>query len=428
MNSWRATGVLSALTALTVSPAAFSQEVEPPVVEEAVECLTACPVEHPQVSLIDGVCTLGDGLGDGPNAVVISESLTLCAGDYLLTDQISVGVDGGEETALTLSAGVTVLADDATFLSVQRGSKLLAAGTSAQPVVLTSAQPEDLRAAGDWGGLVLNGFATLNVAGGVAEGEAGTGVYGGTNDTDSSGSIQYLRVEYGGAAVDEDNELNGIAFQGVGSGTFVDHVHVHENGDDGVEFFGGTVNVSNLLLTGNHDDSIDWTQGYRGTIDTVTVIQGPDADKGIEADGLSADPTALPLSDPTLRNVVLIGSGLEGSTGALFRVGTRVTLIDATISNFATCMSINGEDSTTAALNGELVMDNVVFNCPIAADPADLGAQALLASGGIRSLVAAAPAVEEGPAEAPSEEAPSEEAPSEEAPSEEAPSEEAPAP
>lgn len=391
----RTHSALVGLVALAGSSLSFAQEIEPPVVEEPLPDDSTCPVDHPQITLIDGACSIGDGLQNGANPVAITEDLVLNAGTYLLTDQISVGVDGGAGTFLILSAGVTLKGEGTTFISIQRNSMLFATGTASEPITLTSAQPEASRASGDWGGLVLNGNATLNVAGGVAEGEAGTGSYGGTNDADSSGFIQHLRVEFGGSAVDSDNELNGIAFQGVGSGTFVDNIHVRDNQDDGVEFFGGTVNVSNLLLTGNRDDSVDWTQGYRGTLDGITVIQGANGDNGIEADGLSADPNALPLSSPTLRNLTLVGSGVEGSAGALFRRGTRVTLENAVISGFPVCLEVDGTDSTLAALEGELVMYNVVLNCAIAATVDDAGAQALLADPSVRSIGPLPPVVED---------------------------------
>lgn len=356
------------------------------------ECVVACPVDHPQVSQVGDTCLIGDGLDDGASPVVMTEGLELCPGTYVLTDQLLVGDgsvgDAGAGTELGLHAGVTILGNEGTFISVQRGSRLVAEGSSAQPVVFTSAQPEAERAAGDWGGLVLNGRATINVAGGEAVGEAGTGTYGGDDDEDSSGVLRFVRVEFAGFAVDEENELNGIAFQGVGRGTIVDHVAVHQTTDDGVEFFGGTVGVNHVTISGAGDDSIDWTQGWRGTADTVTVLQSvagsaAAGQHGIEADGQGEDPTAQPFSSPTLRNLTLVGGGAAGSFGALLRLGTRATLVDSVISGFPVCLAVDGDESTAAALDGEIVLNNVTLNCDVPALETDVGAQALLAQPGV---------------------------------------------
>ena len=105
-----------------------------------------------------------------------------------------------------------------------------------------------LRDRADWGGLIINGNAPINVPGGEAIGEGDTGRYGGTNPDDSSGVLRYVRVEYAGTEFSPDNELNGIAFQGVGRGTQVEFVQVHFNQDDGIEFFGGTVDVKYAVV------------------------------------------------------------------------------------------------------------------------------------------------------------------------------------
>jgi hypothetical protein len=368
------------------------------------ECTLVCPVDHPQVSLIGETCVIGDGLADGATPVVITESLELCAGTYVVSDQLLIGDgaagDAGAGTELGLHAGVTLLGEAGSFVSVQRGSKLVAEGRADLPVVFTSARPEAERAPGDWGGLVLNGRATINVAGGEAAGEGGTGSYGGADDADSSGVLRFVQIEFAGFAVDAENELNGIAFQGVGSGTVVDNVSVSQSGDDGVEFFGGTVNVSNVVLAGNADDSIDWTQGWRGTADTVNVIQVAGVGQhGIEADGNADDPTAQPFSNPTLRNVTLQGAGNAGSFGALLRRGTRATIIDSTISGFPVCLVVDGADSTAAAVNGEMLLQNVTLACDVAANAEDVGAQALLAQPGV--AVVAAASVDAGAATTP---------------------------
>ena len=123
---------------------------------------------------------------------------------------------------------------------------------------------------GDWGGLTICGNATTT-AGVDAEAEVGGFIYGGTNDADNSGSIKYLVIKGTGAQINADSQYNGISFYAVGSGTTVENISVIDGADDGVEFFGGTVSASNLYLENNEDDSVDWTEGWNGTL-TNTYI------------------------------------------------------------------------------------------------------------------------------------------------------------
>ena len=140
---------------------------------------------------------------------------------------------------LTIEPGVKIYGEQATngTLIIAQGSKIMAEGTASAPIVMSSDAFEGSRARGQWGGLIINGSAPTNQ--GVTFGEGDTGAFGGNDPTDSSGVLRYVRVEYAGIEFSPDNELNGIAFQGVGSGTVVDHVQVHMNQDDGVEMFGG---------------------------------------------------------------------------------------------------------------------------------------------------------------------------------------------
>jgi hypothetical protein len=180
------------------------------------------------------------------------------------------------------------------MLVVRRSSQIIARGTAALPIIFSSSKLDGERARGDWGGLIINGRSTINsCAGGTgvceAFGEGGTGFYGGDDEADNSGVLEYVRVEFAGTLISPDNELNGIAFQGVGSGTTVDHIQVHMNADDGVEFFGGTVNVKHVLVTGVGDDSMDWTDGWRGRAQHIVLQQYDDGgDQGIDV-GMAAD-------------------------------------------------------------------------------------------------------------------------------------------
>lgn len=243
--------------------------------------------------------------GTFQNDVAISAQHT-----WVLAAPVIFGDDAGASSpTLTIPAGVTFLARGGTppsLLIIKRGAKIMATGTPDQPIIFTSAQPQGLRAPGDWGGIVINGRAPVNDLSPIGEG--GSGPYGGNDPADNSGVLRYVRVEFAGRIFTSDDELNGIAFQGVGSGTTVEFVQVHRNADDGVEFFGGTVNARNLVITGCLDDSIDWTSGWTGKLQFAVVQQyAGGADNGIEADNLSTNQAATPRSKPTLSNVTIIG-------------------------------------------------------------------------------------------------------------------------
>ena len=236
----------------------------------------------------------------------------------------------GEPARLTIQPGTRIVGELATrgTLVIERGAQIVADGTAEAPIVMTSDQPIGRRNRGDWGGLVINGRAPVNLPGGVGIGEGATGVYGGDIPNDDSGVLRYVRVEFAGIEFSPDNELNGIAFQAVGSGTTVEHIQVHFNKDDGVEFFGGTVDVKRVLLTAAGDDSIDWTFGWRGRMQFAVVQQrADDADNGIEADNNGNNHDLLPRSAPQIYNLTLVGDrspvfGGQGTDGMRLREGT----------------------------------------------------------------------------------------------------------
>ena len=243
---------------------------------------------------------------------------------------------------LTIEAGTTIYGQSETSgtLVIARGAQILANGTADAPIVMTSDQLVGERARGDWGGLIINGRAPLNVPGSEAEGEGDTGVYGGDDPDDDSGHLYYLRVEFAGAELSPDNELNGIAFQGVGRETEVDHVMVKFNKDDGLEFFGGTVEVKHVICFAIADDSYDWTDGWQGKGQFLIAMQmGDDADQGIEADNNGDANDLTPRSNPTIYNMTLIGDpyeypGLESDTGILLREGTAATIRNFIVKGF----------------------------------------------------------------------------------------------
>jgi hypothetical protein len=309
--------------------------------------------------------------GPGPSQVevvsgTITENVTWKAGDeILLRGGVFVG-DDVNETVLTIEPGAIIYGESSTkgMLVVTRNSKIMAEGTADAPIVMTSDKEPGQRSRGDWGGLIINGNAPLNT-GDEAYGEGGTGYYGGTNPHDNSGVLRYVRVEFAGREISPDNELNGIAFQGVGDGTTVDHVQVHMNKDDGIEFFGGTCNIKHAVLTGIADDCFDWTDGWTGKAQFIVAQQyGDDADQGFECDNNGEDNTAQPYSNPTIYNFTLIGApnGPESDIGVLLREGTKGQLYNGIIMGFGEYgLDIDHQQTFDNISNGELVVNNCLF-------------------------------------------------------------------
>ena len=281
-----------------------------------------------------------------------------------------------EPAILEIEAGTTIYGDSTSngTLIIAQGAEIHAHGTADAPIVMTSDQLEGERARGDWGGLIINGYAPLNIEGGEAQGEGDTGTYGGDDPEDSSGILEYVRVEFAGTEFSPDNELNGIAFQGVGSGTTVDHIMVKYNKDDGVEFFGGTVEAKHVICFGIADDSFDWTDGWTGKGQFWLAIQsGDDADNGFESDNNGDNNNLTPRSNPTIYNVTLIGDpdtdeGNESDIGMLLREGTAGTIRNFIITGFKEdAIDIDHDATFTQALEGYLNLASGLlwYNCSV---------------------------------------------------------------
>jgi trimeric autotransporter adhesin len=329
----------------------------------------ACP-DHPNVTEASGRCEISSSL-----AAPITTDLTLDGGRvWLMTGPVVIG-DDTAETVLTIEAGTTVFGNDQSFILIQRSSRIVAEGTAAEPIVLTSSAAAGSRAPQDWGGLVINGRAPINssdnTAGdpGSAPGEADTGRFGGDNAADDSGVLRYVRVEFAGKDVDPENELNGIAFQGVGSGTEVEYVQVHMTQDDGIEFFGGTVNVKHVVITGANDDNIDWTDGWAGKAQFIVAQQLPESGnlssdpRGIEADNEEGNNSAQPYSSPMLSNITLIGRSGNAFEGMRLRRGTKGQIWNSVLSGWGPCVQVTEAQTIANVADDSLTVRNLVFSC-----------------------------------------------------------------
>ncbi|MEK6153277.1 multidrug transporter [Flavobacteriaceae bacterium 3-367] len=292
---------------------------------------------------------------------VFTEDLTLDPDvAYIITGPVLMA----SGTTLTIPAGMTIRAQPVgvnAFIAIQQGAQINAVGTASEPIVLTS--NASAPSSGDWGGLVLCGSAPINsTADGstdTATSEVGGLSYGGNTPDDSSGNLQYVRVEYAGGAIDGNAELNGVSLYAVGSGTTIDFIQVFEGSDDGFEFFGGTVNASHLAVVNAEDDSIDWTEGYTGTITDVYVQHGTSHDKAFECDGYNTDFSNVSgsFSNPMVVNASIIGAN-DASEAIRLRAGTQGTFTNIVLTDFDEAFDLDGDTGDNPT--GQGVLDDLL--------------------------------------------------------------------
>jgi hypothetical protein len=240
---------------------------------------------------------------------------------------------------LIIQPGTTIVSDVAEkgALCIERGSQIIAEGTQSKPIVFTSGRPEGQRTPGDWGGIVILGRAKTNrsseptIEGGIGR------PYGGTNDSDNSGVMRYVRIEYAGIAALPNSEINALTLGGVGNGTILENIQTVYANDDAFEFFGGTVNGKNLYAFATADDDFDFDFGYTGTITNGIAKRDPqfvdsgDAGNGVECDNDGTGSSAQPYTHPKLFNMILVGPNTSSALanhnlGLRFRRSTQFTM------------------------------------------------------------------------------------------------------
>jgi hypothetical protein len=381
----------------------------------------------------DGNCTYGSAFVGPKNNLTVDLLIPALpdGGAHIFTSSLFVGdtyrtqadlqaagiAEGGDGPTLTIEAGATLaFQTNKDFIIINRGSRILADGRADSPITITSVSdiegtvgPEDVQ---QWGGMVVNGFGVTNACSYVGtRGQAGFGLtpgsecsveaegsagddesqYGGDNDADDSGILRYVLVKHTGAEVGNGDELNGITFGGVGSSTVIENLQVYSTYDDGIEMFGGAVSVTNYVALYVRDDSLDFDEGWNGTITNALVIQSAaDGNQCIEADGIggysaanvavNADFIARGLNTRfTLNNFTCIFSPNTGGThgsgaGLRFREGLWPVVNNALIvsaysandtsnatDNF--CLRIDDDETNAAAANNDLQLNSVIFAC-----------------------------------------------------------------
>lgn len=297
----------------------------------------------------------GNGGGTG-SSIVVGENIlsgtltgeqTLESKEYILNGTVIIE-DGGR---LNIPAGTTIKAREgfSSYLLVAQGGKLYADGTAEKPIIFTANSTSPT--SGYWGGIIINGKAPIS---GASADKSDTGLteidntyrYGGNVDNDNSGSLTYVQICYAGARSTADIEHNGLTLNGVGNGTKIENIYILESADDAIEFFGGTVNVTNLLAVNPDDDMFDFTQGYSGTLRNCYGVwengyTSTEADpRGIEADGnLDGDyPTHLRQSNFTVENMTIVNNAADTENNVdrmqdviKIRRGAKATIINALV-------------------------------------------------------------------------------------------------
>ncbi len=343
-------------------------------------------------------------LQPGSGTVEVSTDITTnttwtATNTYLLKGFIHVA----NGATLTIEPGTVIQGDFNTLgssLFVLRGSKIIANGTATQPIVFTSSQPVGQRQAGDWGGLILVGNGIINRAAPVILEGTGTNASnfaidyaGGTDNTDTSGSLRFVRVEFAGFGPAPDAELNTFTFAAVGSGTVLENLQSLNGLDDSFEFFGGAVDGKNLVSYNSGDDHFDMSEGYVGRLQfliayqTRTVIPRPTAGnissdpQGIENDGCAGanctdGQNSLPLNAPLVANFTLVGppstvTSSSGGIGMMLRRGTAGVYINGVTARWSRAgISLRDQSTLDRIASGELRLSNVaVAESPVIFQP-----------------------------------------------------------
>tara|TARA_Y100000004_G_scaffold43379_1_gene47490 strand:- start:388 stop:1554 length:1167 start_codon:yes stop_codon:yes gene_type:complete len=284
---------------------------------------------------------------------------------------------------LTIEPGTVIKAapgsgSNASTLIITTGSKIMALGTKEEPIIFTSIQEAPIGARGLWGGVIILGEAIGSFSGNVDKCQIdgipasdSAGLYGGNNNHDNSGIFQYVSIRHGGTEIGEGNEINGLTLGCVGDGTIVDNIEVMDNVDDGIEFFGGTVNATNLLIWGQGDDGLDIDQGFAGTISNAMIVLTQASDHALEIDG----PEGAHAGSFMIDGVTIIGAtencnalGVDGEI-ADFRKAATGICSNILVQDFALGKDVeldNIADATNYA-NGTLNFINweVITNCGV---------------------------------------------------------------
>jgi len=365
-------------------------------------------------NVIETITTVTD-FGKGVGSITFSSTTT-----YVLDGMVFV--NSGQTLTIeegTVIKGKSGQGENASALIVARGAKIMAKGTEANPIIMTSEADQIRRIAdnsgfenggnlpatarGLWGGLIVLGNAQLNSQPGTSAIEGiptseSRGLYGGTDDADNSGVISYVSVRHGGTDIGSGNEINGITLGGVGSATMIDHVEVIANNDDGIECFGGTARIKHAVITNVGDDAFDYDEGYRGFVQYLLIYQP--SDRGGEHDGGTSPEDGIPYATPTFANVTSIGKGTSAGKRAItFRDNAGGFYWNSIFTEWGKGIDVEnltaGEDSRNRLEVGDLkfmnnlfenVGDDMLTSILVDSDGADLSGHSNMSGNAVTSL------------------------------------------
>ncbi len=308
--------------------------------------------------------------------------------DRTLSSDTIYELDGyvvvGNNATLTIEPGTIIKAQtgtntDATVLVITRGAKINAVGTADKPIIFTSVEDnitvgqkfgtnltkDDIQL---WGGIIILGSANISAGDGDTETQieglpanSVFGLYGGNNNADNSGKIQYVSIRHTGTAIDDDNELQGLTLGGVGSGTEISHVEIYASFDDGIEIFGGTVNVNNIVVAYANDDAIDLDMNYSGTITNFYVIHegGGAGNSAFEFDGPEGSTYTSGKFTVTNGTVKSVNNG--NGRAATLKSAAQGTISNTTFLNFSRWVTVEGQSSIDNFIASDLKLTNCKF-------------------------------------------------------------------
>ncbi len=353
----------------------------PTATSSLVTAANGCPtISDPQGLVDEGTITGPEGswrVCALPARFNTSSTLSRVPGLlYRMPGRVDVGTDQGAastNTAVTLTVqpGVIVYASGASFLNVNRGNRINAAGTSALPIVFTSRDNvlglNSANSSGQWGGIVLSGRAPVTdcIAPGATpgtnacerqvEGAVDPALFGGTQTADNSGTLSYVQIRYSGFVLSGNNELQSLTTGGAGSGTTINNIQSVNSSDDGIELFGGVVNIKNLIVAGAEDDGLDTDTGVKAQMQYVLVAQRPGiGDATIEADSSNGLEDQTPRSNVKISNATFIHRN-TGDQAIRIRGGHDYTIVNSLLVDQSAgipCLRIDDDETIRAANAG----------------------------------------------------------------------------
>ena len=311
---------------------------------------------------MEAVCELKDPRPREAAAAVIGADTTWTSDRVWVLEGLVTVVPS---VTLTIEPGTVIVGQKGSALVSRSGGRIVARGTREAPIIFTSAKPLGARLAGDWGGVAMLGQAPVNRENFSLRiiPDSEEALFGGNRTDWDCGVMEYVRIEFGGGQVNGEEALNGLTLGGCGSQTVIDHVHVHFGADDGVEIFGGTLDLRYVLVSRAQDDGFDIDTGWRGTGQFLAVLQDSGGDNAVEIDNLGEDPEATPQTDFTIYNYTLIGDPEGGDQrGITFKAGGQGTFSHGIIMGHPLeAIDVFGTASGMRGLGGDIDVTTTLF-------------------------------------------------------------------